>query len=235
VNRRQTTFLLVLNLALVVVLAWLWLSPAGQRNTHWTAPSPVVPQLGAGSAATPSGQQADGARLAAVLERPVFAVTRRPLSPTRVAAAAPVAPPADPLDGVHIFGMFGGAEGGGLIVRADGKVRRVKVSEAVGDWRLKEIRGGDAVFVRAGQTRVVSLVQGKKAGGAAAATPGAPPALPGGAVPAPVPPSANPPAVAAPVPPRIAAPAPSTPSSAGSPAARPPGAPSSPFVIGGSR
>lgn len=224
-NRRLTLLLVAVNLGLAMVLAWQWLSPAGQRNTHWTAPAPVVPQLGAGSAGMQPGQESDAVRLAAVLERPVFAVTRRPLPPPKAAAAAPVAAPPDPLDSVHVFGMFDGADGGGLIVRADGKTRRLKVSESLGEWRLKEVRGSNAVFVRAGQTRVVPLVQVKQGAGGAPAAPGtaprpaamAPPVAPALAIPAR---AAPPPVPQAPVP---------------SSSARPPAGAPSPFVIGGSR
>lgn len=214
--------LVAVSFALAFVLAWQWLSPSGQRSTHWTPPAPIVPQLGAGSAGVQRGQETDAARLAAVLERPVFAVTRRPLPPTRAAAAAPVAPPSDPLDNVHVFGMFSGSEGGGLILRTGGKTQRLKVSESLGEWRLKEIRGSDAVFARAGQTRVLSLVQVKQGSGAApgAASSRAPTPA---AVPAPAAPRQS-----APPAPTPAAPAASTP-------ARPRSAPSSPFVIGGSR
>lgn len=225
-SRKLTLFLVAINLALAAGLAWQWLSPAGQRSTHWAAPAPLAPQLGAGSAGMQLGQESDAARVAALLERPVFAVTRRPLPPPKVAAAAPVAPPPDPLDSVHIFGMFSGSEGGGLIVRAEGKTRRLKVSESFGEWRLREIRGTDAVFARAGETRVISLVQVKQGAGAAAV---APPVRPAMAAPAPTSLSAPAPSPAS----QRAAQAPPAPGAPGSP--QPPPAALSPFVIGGSR
>ena len=225
-NRNLTLVLVAFILALAAVLAWQWLSPSGQRSTHWAAPAPIVPQLGAGSAGMLPGQETDAVRLPAVLERPVFAVTRRPPPPVKVAAAAPAAPPPDPLDSVHIFGMFSGSEGGGLIVRAEGKTRRLKVSESLGGWRLREIRGTDAVFARAGETRVISLVQVKQGAGAAAV---APPVRPAMAAPAPTSLSAPAPTPAS----QRAAQAPSAPGAPGSP--QPPPAALSPFVIGGSR
>ena len=60
-----------------------------------------------------------------------------------------VAARADPLDAIHLYGLFGGSGGGGVIVQVEGKTRRVKVSEAIGDWNLKEIRApGSGVCAR---------------------------------------------------------------------------------------
>ena len=215
-KRSVTPWLIALNLLLLVLLAWQWLTPqGGLRNAHWEPPAPLRPDLGSVSAASGS---LDAARLAAILARPVFSVTRRPAAPALAAAPAQ----SDPLDSVHLYGMFSGSEGGGVIVKVEGKTRRLKVSELLGDWRLKEIRGPDAVFVRAGITRKVSLVQGRQSG--AGQNPPAPgtagtagtewlrPAPPGGSAAVPLQPFAAP-SAKAPVPAK----------------------PSSGFVIGGSR
>jgi hypothetical protein len=119
-----------------------------------------------------------------------------------------------------------------VIVRVEGKTRRVKLSEAVGEWNLKEIRGREAVFSRGDETRVVPLVQAKQAEGAA---------LPRPAFAAPVVPTATPvvptapPVVAPPPAPPKTAPAPGA--ALGTPAAQPsaPAKPTSRFVIGGSQ
>lgn len=167
---------------------------------------------------------ADASRFMAILDRPVFSPTRRPPPPPPPPkVVVPVRP--DPLDSIHLYGLFSGAGGGGVIARVEGKTRRIKVSEAVGDWSLKEIRPRDVVFAKGGDTRVVPLMQASQAAGAVPPRPAfAAPVWPG-AAPAPTPA----PAAAVPRP----APAQQAPGGA---AARPGGAaPSNPFVIGGSR
>lgn len=229
--KRHTTALLAsLNVLLVCLLAWLWINPqGGLRAVHWQPPAPIRPELGGLSPAAIGREDADVARFMAILDRPVFSPTRRPPPPPKsVAAARP-----DPLDGIHLYGLFSGSEGGGVIARVEGKTRRVKVSEAIGDWNLKAIRAADVVFSRGAETRVVPLVQAKQAAGSAAprpavAAPGFPPALPP-AVAAPAAPGSVP-APAAAAGSASARPAPSP-----SPAAAPGAKPTNPFVIGGSR
>ena len=62
-------------------------------------------------------EDADVARLMAILDRPIFSPTRRPPPPPKSVAAAR----ADPLDAIHLYGLFGGSGGGGVIVQVDGK------------------------------------------------------------------------------------------------------------------
>lgn len=215
--RRNTTLLLAgLNVLLVGLLAWLWIDPhGGLRAVHWQPPAAIRPDLGTVSAAVAARDDADVSRFMAILDRPVFSTTRRPPPPkTQVAARA------DPLDSIHLYGVFSGSEGGGLLVRVEGKTRRVKVSESIGDWNLKEIRGSEVVFVRGTESRVVPLVQAKQAAGAPVPRP---------AFSAPVP-AAAPPALASPA---AATPPPGTPKPA--PAAGAAAKPAPRFVIGGSQ
>ena len=58
-----------------------------------------------------------------------------------------------------------------MIVRVEGKTRRVKVSEAIGDWKLKEIRAARWCFRAVPKPASVPLVQAKQAAGAAIARP----------------------------------------------------------------
>ena len=166
-KRGATPWLVAINVLLALALAWLWLSPTGVRATQWVPPSPVAPQLGASSPGGWEGDRAAAARFAAAQERPLFSATRRP--PAAVVAVAAVQ--ADPLDGVHIYGMFTGSEGGGIIVRAEGKTRRLRVSESLGEWRLKQLTGTEAMFARGAETRVLSLVPVKQGAGSPLSAP----------------------------------------------------------------
>ena len=233
-NRGLTVFLLALSTLLAGLLVWLWVGPSGAlRGVHWQPPSAVRPDLGSLSTTSIQRDDADASRFMAILDRPVFSPTRRPPPPPPPPkVAVPVRP--DPLDGIHLYGLFSGGGVGGVIARVEGKTRRIKVSEPVGDWSLKEIRPRDVVFAKGGgETRVVPLMQASQAAGAAAPRPAfAAPVWPGAAsAPAAAP---APAAAAAPRPAPAPAPAPQQAPAGG--AGRPgSGAPSSPFVIGGSR
>lgn len=220
--KKNITFSLIsINVVLALLLAWQWLSPAGQRDTHWSAPAAIKPQLTRDAGSQGRGG-VSGTGLAALQERPIFSATRRPIS----AASAPVVARVDLLDSVRLHGVFAGSEGGGAILSSEGKSRRMKVNDALGDWRLQRIREREVVFARGSETRVISLVQAKQ-GQAAVAAGG----LPMGALPFPMPamaPPANiPPATTSAVPPP-AAPAPTRPTASSAKPA--PG-----FLIGGSR
>jgi len=230
VKRNSTALLAALNVLLVCLLAWLWIDPrGGLREVHWQPPAAIRPDLGGASGTIPR-DDADVARFMVILDRPVFSPTRRP-PPAKNAASAR----ADPLDAIHLYGSFSGSEGGGVIVRVDGKTRRVKVSEAIGDWNLKEIRSGEVIFARGAETRAVPLVQAKQAAGAPLP---APPARPMLSTPVPLPAPAGVPVTPASVPsPAAAVGAPRPPAATPGPTPAPAGSkPSaSPFVIGGSR
>jgi hypothetical protein len=167
-----TWILVGANVLLAALLGWLWLGPAGPgRGIHWTAPPALKPDLGTASAAAIGQDDADTARFMAILDRPLFSTTRRP-APVVAKGAGP-----DPMQGIHLFGLFTGPDGGGALVRVDGRTRRLKRGEAVGDWSLQEVRSRDVVFARGPETRVVPLLQarqGVSAPGATAAGPSAP-------------------------------------------------------------
>lgn len=245
-----TSALIGLNVLLAVLIAGLWITPQGQlRGTRWQPPAAVRPDLGTAPAVLAGQDDTDTARYVAILDRPLFTPGRRPAP---VAARADAAGRPDPLDGLHLYGVFSGPDGGGIIARVEGKSRRVKVSETLGDWSLKEIRGHQVIFSRGAETRTVALAQarqGSVSSASAAAGRTAAASVPGGETflrrPRPVPRMPMPPGYVAPpaaaapatVPaaPAVAAPAkPATPP----PAASKPGVTSnssSPFVIGGSR
>ena len=220
-NRSVTFVLLFLATLFAGLLVWLWVGPNGTlRGIHWQPPAAIKPDLGSLSSTSIGHDDAAVSRFMAILDRPVFSPTRRPPPPPPPPkVVVPVRP--DPLDSIHLYGLFSGAGGGGVIARVEGKTRRIKLSEAVGDWSLKEVRSREVVFGKGGETRVVQLLQSSQAAGAAAPRP---------AFAAPVWPSAAPAAAPAPVPAAVTQQQP-----AGA-AAKPAGStPANPFAIGGSR
>ena len=231
-NRGLTVFLVALSTLLAGLLVWLWVGPDGAlRGVRWQVPAAVRPDLGSLSSMSIQHDDADSSRFMAILDRPVFSPTRRPPPPPPPPPPPKLVVPVrvDPLDSIHLYGLFSGADGGGLIARVEGKTRRMKVSESIGDWTLKEIRSRDVVFGKGGETRVVTLMQSSQPGGGAPARPAfAAPVWPGAA-----PAAAAPPAGAAP---RLSAPPAQQPPAGAGAGAKPGGAaPANPFVIGGSR
>ncbi len=145
--------LALLNLLAVAGLAYLWLDQQGKlRNITWMAPLPVYPVIAAAPVPGKPGNT-EPAAFFATLERPLFAPDRRPPPPP-----PPVLPPPppDPLAGAQLLGLVAG-EAGGVIIRAEGKVRRIKLTQKLGDWTLQSIEARNATFARANETRVVPL------------------------------------------------------------------------------
>lgn len=145
--------LLFLMLLLLGGLALIWLDQAGQlRNVTWTPPRALPPEIKIPSTDRQVGTGSPS-EFAAILERPVFAPDRRPPPPP--APPAPTPPP-DPLANIQIQGIFSGANAG-ILARVEGKVRRIKVNEAVGPWTLKSIEGRDVTFGQGQETRKLRL------------------------------------------------------------------------------
>ena len=161
-NIRPTPVLLAANIALVLGMVALWLTPGGQvRGTNWTAPAPVVPEI-APPADISAQKTADVSRFLSVLERPLFSPNRRPLPPAPSKAEA--APEPDPLANIQLQGVYStGDGGGGIFARVDGKDRRITVGTALGGWTVKGIDGLNVTFARGEDSRVVSLVPAKLA------------------------------------------------------------------------
>ena len=149
--------LLLLTALLAGGLAWLWFDQAGVlRNVNWVAPAPLKPELGKVSSTPPNAVGSNPTQYLAMLERPLFAPDRRPPPPPAPPAPPAAPPPPDPLANIQISGIFSGASPG-IIARIDGKLRRVKVNEAIGPWTLKSIEGRDVTFVQGGDTRQLRL------------------------------------------------------------------------------
>ena len=160
-RRSLVPFLLAPNLALAVLLAWLWIGKDGQlRNTHWEPPRAIKPDFSGPLAGLARARTDEVGQLVAMADRPLFSPTRRPPPPP-----APPAPP-DALASLQILGVFNGANGAGVVARADGRVRRAAVNERFGDWTLSKIDGRDVTFARGTETRVFSLAAARTAPGA---------------------------------------------------------------------
>ncbi len=160
--KRYTIHLLAtLDLLLALALSWLWFDASGQlRNVHWAPPAPQKPDFsGALPPATPANA-ADVSRFLATLERPLFSPSRRPPPPV-VVVAPPPPPPPDPLNTIQLFGLFAGKDSAGVLAKVDGKMRRIHLTETVGDWSLKAIQDRDITFVRGAETRVLPLVHAR--------------------------------------------------------------------------
>lgn len=144
---------------LAAAMAWLWVLPTGQLRTNaWVPPAPVLPEMSvpnvpAGLAV--SGHQGAGAYFA-ILDRPMFAPDRRPAPPPD---AKPVAPEPDPLAGLTLYGIFTGPEFSGIVARVNDRVRRVRVSENLGEWTVKSVQDREVTFSRGEETRTMQLVR----------------------------------------------------------------------------
>ena len=157
--------LMMLDAALVVVLLALWFDTGGQlRNATWQRPAAVKPDFAAMLSPMARQEGDNVGQFVATLDRPLFSPNRRP--PPVVAKAD--APPPDPLANIRLYGVYSGAEGGGIIARVDGKMRRAAVNDKIGEWTITRVADRDVTFVRGGETRVVSLVRGKPSGSAVA-------------------------------------------------------------------
>ena len=147
--------LLLLTALLAGALAWLWFDQAGGlRNVGWVAPAPLKPELGKLSSTPPNAVGSNPTQYLAMLERPLFAPDRRPPPPPAPPAAPP---PPDPLANIQISGIFSGASPG-IIAQVDGKLRRVKVNDAIGPWTLKSIEGRNVTFAQGSESRQLRLL-----------------------------------------------------------------------------
>lgn len=156
---------LAVNVALAAGLAYLW---SDSERSRWTEPTALPPSL-EDLATAPASEPTDVARYRETVERPLFAVNRRPApkkDPETEAQAA-----ADALKDVRLLGTYGTGERGGIIVVRGGKVERLAVGESIGGWK---VAGGDqgrsAELVRAdGQRRHLELALNNVAPAAPAA------------------------------------------------------------------
>jgi hypothetical protein len=153
----------VLNLALGLGLASLWVDPNAQPlpQIFWTAPEPVSPEIATPTVALmtdPQGGNPDA--YPTILARPMFAPDRRPPPPPAPPVVPPPPPPPDPFASVQITGLFTGP-GGGVLARVEGKMRRVKIGQSIGAWKLETVEGREATFKQGEQERKLTLAYAK--------------------------------------------------------------------------
>ena len=142
-------------------LAWLWVDTEGQiKNSQWTAPTKVSAIVPAIAIQEPVGVGYDEATLGVTIERPLFAVDRKVPPPPAPPPPPPPPPPPDALKDAHLFGLIAG-EQGFVILRAEGKIRNVKLNDGLGDWVLKNIQERSAQFERNEEKRTLSLEYAK--------------------------------------------------------------------------
>ena len=171
-----------LNVLLGLGLAWLWFDVSGDlRDVTWQAPAPrkidflaMVPDL-------PPPTSADVSQFLGILERPIFALTRRPPPPPAPPAPPPPPPPPDPLADLQIYGLVSAGKVSGILAKIEGRTRTVRVDEAVGPWTLKTIKDREVVFANGAQTRAFPLRSARLTGPVPVSESG--PAGPGGTPP----------------------------------------------------
>lgn len=160
--------LVLLNLALLILLAALWIDSKGQlRSIHWKKPETLSFEPAGMVPTLPMREIQQGAFLE-TLERPLFSPSRRPPPPPP--PPAPAAEAAPPLTGVHVYGMYGAGKQGGAIVRVDGKNQRITVNEAVKGWRLVSVDDKGLTFRRGASQHVLELKHFIPSAGSQAAT-----------------------------------------------------------------
>lgn len=158
--------LLLINLLALAGLAYLWVDPQGKlRNSTWVAPAPIKPVLSQTALLLPASP--DPAIYNATLERPLFAPDRKPPPPV---LPPPPPPPPDPLADAQLLGLVSG-ETGGVLVRAEGLVRRVNLNKTLGEWTLKSVEDRSATFTRNAETRTIQMAYARWGTPVAAATP----------------------------------------------------------------
>jgi hypothetical protein len=160
-KRYVMAVLMAVNLALVAGLLAFWFDSGGRlRNSAWQRPAAIKPDFASLLAPLATQGSDNVGQFVATLDRPLFSPSRRPPPPP----SPVVVPPPDPLANIQLFGVYSGPDGGGIIARVEGKMRRAAINDKIGEWTISKIADRDVTFVRGGERRVVSLVRGKASG-----------------------------------------------------------------------
>jgi general secretion pathway protein N len=154
---RLTPALIAIDALLAVALAALWLAPGPSAHwRNWQTPAPQAPNLDDARAAQLIPNPALRHDYPAITERPLFAADRKPRAAASDAQTA-AAPPPDSLDQAKLYGLVDGPSSQGVLLEQGGQPQFVRIGEKVGDWTLQAIQNRDAVFVKGGEKRTVSL------------------------------------------------------------------------------
>lgn len=185
-NASPLTVALLINGLLATGIAASWL----QADPVWTPPPGLRPDPSTLAVADAQIRtQAGAVAESSALERPLFAVTRRPAEATpKIAEKAPEG--VRTLDELRAVGLIGAASGGVLLVRNEGRVRRVVVGEQIEGWTLVAVEARGARLVRGDEVRELLLQRpgspispASARPASSAATPAAAVARPQGALP----------------------------------------------------
>ena len=156
-RRHALAWIGLLNLALALGLASMWFQKnTSLRNVHWTAPQPVTSNYLQMLPPLPTIAPFDTSRFLVLLERPLFAINRRPPPPPSPVTAQ-VEVPVDNFSTATVSGLVSGANIGTIILRIAEKDRRLRLNESVEGWTLKSIQGRTATFANGSQTRSLQL------------------------------------------------------------------------------
>ena len=157
-KRHGLRVLVALNVALLVALLLMWVRPDGSlRGVLWKPPAPRLANYAAQLPVLPSPAPSDTATFVAMLERPLFAGTRRPPPPMPPPPIAAEQAPPDNFSSAKLTGIFQSGEGGGVIIRIADKDKRVQLHQAIEGWTLKSVTGRDVTFTKGGENRVLQL------------------------------------------------------------------------------
>lgn len=155
-KRYALHILLFLNVALALLLLWMWVSVDGTlRNVRWIPPEPRKADLGGLVPALPAVGTADTRAFVAMLDRPLFSSNRRPPPPPPPPSASE--PPPDNLSSARLSGVYSGGGEGGVIILVAGKQRRLKLNDNIDGWVLTSIQDRVVTFGRGGEVRTLLL------------------------------------------------------------------------------
>lgn len=151
-KRRSLPLLALLGLALLAAIGGLWWF----GDTYWTAPAAQVPDPESLASQRIEREVAPAEALPQTLQRPLFAQTRRP--PPPVEEPVVEAPPEpDPLQDVLLLGVFTVGGERHLMLRAEGKVSRLKEGDTFGPWKVAALSDNAATFQRGKERRQLEL------------------------------------------------------------------------------
>jgi hypothetical protein len=129
------------------------------------SPSSTPPQAGEGALASPLAAQPFD-RLSATRERPLFSPTRRaPPPPPQVVAAPEPPPPPAPPPNVALFGIVMDGDEAHAVVQAGPaeKIRRVRIGDDIGGWKVAQIEGRRLVLALDGRIATFMMFAGNGA------------------------------------------------------------------------
>lgn len=173
-KRHGLRLLVLLNAGLLVALLLMWIRPDGSlRGVSWHAPAPRLADYAAQLPALPSPAPSDTSTFVAMLERPLFAGTRRPPPAAAPPPAAVAEAPTDIFSTAKLTGVFQSGGAGGVILRIADKDKRVQMNQVLEGWTLKSISGREATFMKGGETRVLQLQRASMVQAPAGASPAA--------------------------------------------------------------